>query len=292
LNFILSIFTLLRNIIYDIHEHVLYDIMDKQWIAGYLKPVVKNIYILFEKICLPRFDAIIYTTPIVGQRYQNICKKVVSIENYPQLHLFDNSENNNHETVTPSVIYLGRVKKERGVKEVIQAFREVVRKIPEARFLIVGDIVPESYEIELKKLVTGLQLKKNVTFTGFVPYRETIKYLRNASCGIVTYLPEKNNMACLPNKLFEYMASGLPVIASDFDLYKEVVEGSKCGKSVNSENIEMIADAIVDMLSDNGALKEMGMKAKKAFETKYNWEHEEVKLLKIYDDILNAPLKE
>ncbi len=273
-------------IIYDIHEHVLYDIMDKQWIPSYLKPAVKNVYILFEKICLPRFDAIIYTTPIVGWRYQNICKRVVSIENYPQLGLFDNSKKSNPDSGIPSVIYLGRVKKERGVKEVILAFREVIRKLPEARFLIVGDVVPESYEFELKKLVTDLQLESNVSFLGFVPYHETIKYLRSASCGIVTFLPEKNNMACLPNKLFEYMACGLPVIASDFELYKEVIEGSECGKNVDPENIEMIIDAIVDMLLNTESLKKMGLNGKKAFETKYNWENEEGKLLKLYDDLL------
>ncbi len=273
-------------IIYDIHEHVLYDIMDKQWIPVYLKPLVKNVYILFEKICLPRFDAIIYTTPIVGQRYQNICKNVVSIENYPQLGLFDNSEKSNPDSGTPSVIYLGRVKKERGVKEVILAFREVIKKLPEARFVIVGDVVPHSYELELKKLVADLHLESSVNFSGLVPYQETMKYLGNASCGIVTFLPERNNMACLPNKMFEYMACGLPVIASNFDLYKEVVEGSACGIIVDPENVGMIADAIVDMLSNTESLKKMELNGKRAFEFKYNWEHEEVKLLALYDYIL------
>lgn len=273
-------------VIYDIHEHVVYDIMDKSWIPRYLRSMVKNLYILVEKICLPRFDAIIYTTPIVGERYYKIGRKVVSIENYPQLELFDNSVNVEPANGIPTMVYLGRVKKERGVKEAIFAFGEVVDKLPNARFLIIGDIVPESFDNELKKLVNDMHLEKNVSFLGFVPYGETVNYLKNASCGIVTFLPERNNMACLPNKLFEYMASGLPVIASNFKLYKDVIEDSESGLTVEPENVEMLAEAIIYMLKNNDIALNMGLHAREAFKRKYNWEAEEKKLFNLYSELL------
>jgi glycosyltransferase involved in cell wall biosynthesis len=273
-------------VIYDIHEHVVYDIMDKSWIPRYLRSLVKNLYILIEKICLPRFDAIIYTTPIVGERYYKIGRKVVSIENYPQLELFDNSVNVEPVHGIPTMVYLGRVKKERGVKEAIFEFREVVDKLPNARFLIIGDIVPESYDNELKKLVNDMHLEKNVSFLGFVPYDETVNYLKNASCGIVTFLPERNNMACLPNKLFEYMASGLPVIASNFKLYKDVIENSESGLTVEPENVKMLAEAIIYMLKNNDIALNMGLHAQEAFKKKYNWEAEEKKLFNLYSELL------
>jgi len=274
-----------KKIIYDVHEEIVLDIKDKDWIPSYIKFFVVQAFILIERVCVPFFDAVIYTTPIVGRRYVNLAKRAISVENYSKLDTFSNItrdyDNQSHE-----VIFLGRVLNVRGVDRVIRAFQNVVTRIPDAKFIIVGDIVPESYENELKNLVKSLKLEKHVDFIGFVPHLETIAYLKRADCGIVTFLPKKLNSACLPNKLFEYMACGLPVIASDFDLYKEVVEGSECGKNVDPENVEMIAGAIVDMLSNTESLKEMGLNGKKAFETRYNWEREEVKLLELYNNLL------
>jgi glycosyltransferase involved in cell wall biosynthesis len=275
-----------KKIIYDVHEEIVLDIQGKDWIPSYLKFIVVNAFILIEKICVPFFDAVVYTTPIVGKRYVNSAKKAVSIENYSKVDTFL-SIRRQYGQRSYEVIYLGRVLNVRGVDRVIRAFQNVVTRISEAKFIIVGDVVPESYENELRNLVKSLQLEAHVDFVGFVPHLETISYLKRADCGIVTFLPKKLNRACLPNKLFEYMACGLPVIASDFDLYKEVIEESECGINVDPENIEMIADAIVDMLSNTDSLKKMGLNGKKAFETRYNWEREEIKLLKLYDDIFN-----
>ncbi len=272
-----------KKIIYDVHEHIVYDIQDKKWIPNYLKPFVLKAFIFLEKICVPKFEAVIYTTPVVGKRYLQLSKNAVSVENYSKKETFSEVGIAKGSNI---IIYLGRVLDVRGVDKVIEAFKYVVAQIPEAKFLIVGDIVPNTYEEYLKSLVINLSLEKNVEFAGFVPHLETVNYLRRACCGIVTFMPTNINKACLANKLFEYMASGLPVIASNFELYNEVVEGSQCGITVDPEKIEKIANAIIYMLKNPDVCARMGLNGKKAFETTFNWEQEEIKLLDIYHDIL------
>lgn len=277
-----------KKIIYDVHEQIIFDIEDKEWIPGFLKPIVLFVFVSVEKICIPTFDAVIYTTPKVGERYLKMSKNAISIENYSRLDTFSQIHINNTSKSEHIVLYLGRVLNVRGVDRVIRAFEHVIKDIPSAKFLIVGDIVPESYEEELNALTKELKLENNVDFLGFVPHLETIHYLKSAYCGIVTFLPAKINKACLPNKLFEYMASGLPVIASDFELYKEVVDGSQCGITVDPDNIETISNAILFLFNNPDIANKMGASGKNAFETRYNWEVEEGKLLDLYNKILKT----
>lgn len=272
-----------KKAVYDVHEHYVHDIMDKGWIPRRLRRAVTGAFILTEKICVPRFDGVIYTTPVVGERYRDMGKRLVSIENYPDVDVFDLSGDMMEDY---RLVYLGRVKKERGLKEAVRAFEKVKARFPGALFDIVGDIVPSSYEDELRDLVGRLGLQDSIIFHGFVPYPETVGYLRKASCGIVTFLPANNNMACLPNKLFEYMAAGLPVVASDFELYREVVRGSECGLTVDATDPDSIADAVIRVFDDPAEAARMGKRGQTAFREKYNWQKEEKKLLDLYGELL------
>lgn len=276
-----------KRVIYDVHEHILNDILDKKWIPPYLRRIVGWIYLLTEWLIVPRLDAVIYTTPIVGERYIKLAKLSCSIENYPMLSIFDN-DGGDREVSGNDVIYLGRVFYVRGVEEVIRSMPAVVKKYPDARFMIVGDIVPEAYDSRLRKLTADLGLEKNVIFCGFVPYEQTKDYLVDAVAGVVTFLPYKNNMSCLPNKMFEYMATSIPVIASNFPIYAEVVKPSGCGILVDPTSTEDVSAAIIRMLDDKAAARGMGINGRQAFEDSFNWEKEEVRFFELYDSILSV----
>lgn len=278
-----------KKVVYDVHEHYLNDILDKQWIPKCLRRLTSGIFDFFERISVPRFDAVIYTTPIVGERYLSLSQRAISIENYPMLSIFNNSGPARPPIISNDIIYLGRVLYVRGVEEVIRSWPKVVQEFPDARFLIIGDIVPESYEKHLKQVVDELHIQQNVIFCGFVNYDEAAKYLAGALAGVVTFLPYKNNMSCLPNKLFEYMASGIPVIASDFDLYREVIESSECGLLVDPSNTSQLAEAVVYLLGNKREAQKMGRNGRKAFHDRYNWEREEHKLFETYEELLALP---
>jgi len=87
-------------------------------------------------------------------------------------------------------------------------------------------------------------------------------------------------------KLFEYMSAGIPVVASNFPLWKEIVEGNNCGICVDPLKPKEIADAIRYLLEHSEEAKEMGENGRKAVEEKYNWETESKKLLQIYRELL------
>ncbi len=86
--------------------------------------------------------------------------------------------------------------------------------------------------------------------------------------------------------MFEYMESQLPVIASDFDYFKEIFSEIKCGVNVNPNSPKDIAKAIDDLIDNPIKRKEMGENGYKAIINKFNWSIEEIKLLKLYKDFL------
>ena len=198
-----------KKVIYDVHEQVISDISTKTWIPSFLRPVVLRIFLTIEKISVSSFDAIVYTTRIVGERYHEMSKNAVSIENYSSINTFSDLEIDFKKNKN-KLIFLGRIQISRGIDRIINALKIVVEKIPDVEFVVVGDFFSEAYEEKLKSLTQQLGLEKNIRFTGFVPHLETLNFLQNASCGIVTFVRTDITTACLPNKLFEYMASGLP----------------------------------------------------------------------------------
>jgi glycosyltransferase involved in cell wall biosynthesis len=83
------------------------------------------------------------------------------------------------------------------------------------------------------------------------------------------------------------MAMGLPVIASNFPLYREIVESAGCGLLVNPLKPEEIADAVIYLFKSPEEAEAMGKRGRKAVEKSYNWSMEEKKLLGLYEDFLS-----
>ena len=106
----------------------------------------------------------------------------------------------------------------------------------------------------------------------------------------VTLLDTPNDAASYPIKLFEYMAAGIPVISSNFPLYKEIVEGNNCGICIDPLDINAIYDAINKIAKDKVYADKMRKNGRKAIEEKYNWEGQIAKLLECYECCLKQPV--
>ena len=89
--------------------------------------------------------------------------------------------------------------------------------------------------------------------------------------------------------MFEYMSAGLPVIASDFPLWREIIAGNDCGLLVDPEDPQAIADAIDTLVNDPEMARRMGENGARTVREKYNWDIEEKKLLALYEEIAGAP---
>lgn len=276
-------------VIYDVHEHYPNAIMSKYWIPKFARSVLKIAFELLEFLLVPLLDAVIYTTPIVGERYKRMRVQSVRIENLPLLEMFEGidaarSKANN----SRDLLYLGGITGIRGVVELIEGFAIVRGKYPDLSLYLVGGFNPKSFVETIKNLITKLEVEEGIKLIPPVPYEKVKNYLLRASIGIVTYLPYPNNMSCLPNKLFEYMACGLPIVASDFPLYRQVIEDAGCGKLVDPRNPMEIASAVEELLENPEEWETMSQNGCSSFRNKYNWHGEEGKLLDLYEQLTDV----
>ena len=146
--------------------------------------------------------------------------------------------------------------------------------------------VEEPYGSELRSL-PGWQ---KVNFPGRVPHREVLQLMADCMCGVALLHECPNSggkMGTLGNtKIFEYMMVGIPVVCTDFILWKEIIDQWNCGICVNPEDEKEVEAAIRYLLDHPEEARRMGENGRRAVETEFNWDTEAGKLLALYEEIL------
>jgi glycosyltransferase involved in cell wall biosynthesis len=151
-----------------------------------------------------------------------------------------------------------------------------------ANLKLAGEFWPENLRARVKARPGWQQVAE----LGLLPRSKVTELFATARAGLLVFHPDPNNVQAQPNKLFEYMAAGLPVIASNFPLWKEIVTGIGCGVLVDPLKPTEIADAIEYLLTHPAEAEQMGIRGREAVEKKFNWECEERKLLQFYEGLL------
>ena len=143
-----------------------------------------------------------------------------------------------------------------------------------------SNVLP-SYRQELE----GTPGWEYVDFRGHLDRESVWQLLSESRVGLCLLRPLVNYLDALPVKLFEYMASGVPVICSDFPGWKKIVEGAGCGICVDISDADQIEKAARNLLDNPGMAEEMGSRGREAVTNKYSWRSQELKLLAFYSEL-------
>lgn len=261
-----------KKVIFDAHEDFPKQLLGKPYLIKPLKLVLSKFFGVCERIALPKFDAIVCATPFIRDKMLSINPNSVDINNYPLLDELTCSSGWSDKK--NEVAYVGSISKIRGVWEVVSAL-SYTRGV---RLNLAGKFSQATFEAEVK----GLQAWGEVTELGFLTREQVKKTLANSKAGLVTLHPAINYLDSLPVKMFEYMAASLPVIASNFPLWSEIVESNGCGVCVDPLSPQDIGEAMQYIVDNPKEALLMGERGRKAVEDKYNWGIEEIKLIQLY----------
>jgi len=274
-------FFMQARVVYDVHEDVSEDILTKYWIPTPLRGPLAVVFNFFEKSLAHTLDAVIVATEGIATKFAQFGP--VIIHNYPDLRMLPDPPMRYKEGKENTLVYVGVISKLRGAIEMVRAL-EHLDPHWDVWLDLIGRVEPPGLVRELQVL-PGY---KRVRFWDWLPWQEAWQQARKSIAGLVLFHPGPNYTMSLPNKLFEYMASGLPVVASNFPLWKEIIEGNRCGITVDPLDPKEIAQAIEYLLTHPEEARQMGKNGRRAVEEKYNWEKESKKLLDLYLKLLGG----
>ncbi|SFR12093.1 glycosyltransferase [Desulfoscipio geothermicus] len=274
-----------KKIIYDVHENFAATMEYKTWVPACMRPVSATILGGAEKWFARRVDALVLAVPFLKELFAGCAMPKTVVCNYPLLNQIPGPREHKRTNIY-KIIYAGGISKPRGAVQMVRALSRVNWQGKDFRLYLVGPCQPHSFRKELIDLAVGLGMADKMVFTGLLPLEEVYKHYSDADLGLSLLHPEKNYINSLATKIFDYMAAGLPVVASNFPHWIELVEGNKCGVNVNPVDEIAIARNIEILIHDINRRNTMGINGYRAFILKYNWRTEERKLLSLYDNLL------
>jgi glycosyltransferase involved in cell wall biosynthesis len=265
-------------VIFDAHEDGPAQILGKPYLRPIFRMLIAKSYGLYEASVCRGLDAVVAATPSIANKFSEINSRTVNINNYPiqsELHSIEQGAqpNKNH------LCYLGGVSEIRGIREVVKA---MALTQSDARLAICGKFSDEKIEAQAKSYA-GWEKVDNLGWQDRPAVRDI---LRDSIAGLVTFHPLPNHVDAQPNKMFEYMSAGVPVIASDFPLWRDIIEGNNCGLCVDPLRPQEIAEAIDFLVANPNRADEMGSNGLSAVRDRFNWSVEKDKLVALYEELI------
>lgn len=266
--------------IYDAHEDLPRQIEYKEYIPGVLRRPVALVAGGIEQVAVRLLDAVVTATPRIATRFP--AQKTVVVQNFPLMSEFGEEAIVPYEARPMLVAYVGRITEAVGARTMAEAANHLQRD--GVRTVLAGPIDP-ALEKDLRRTTASA----NIDFPGWLGRSEVQELLGAARVGIVLFQPVGNYVEAYPTKLFEYMASSVPVIASDFPLWRQIVESAGCGILVDPTDARAVAAAIDRLLADPELSAEMGARGRRAVLEDYRWETQADRLSTLYARLLSAP---
>jgi glycosyltransferase involved in cell wall biosynthesis len=242
------------------------------------------------KFMLPGCKTVITVSPPIAQEIQRRFggPEPVLIRNIPEYQPPVSSDRLRHHLELSAdariALYQGNLQVDRGLDRLISA----------AKFLDPGIVLVlmgrNAMGDELPTLIAKEHVADRVKVLPPVPYDELLEWTASADVGLIIYARSHslNVQMCLPNKLFEYLMAGVPVLASSLDAVADLLQTYDVGRVVPSLEPEAIGQAISALVSDNTLLTHMSEHALAAAQRELRWDVESQRLVQVYHRMLDG----
>lgn len=271
-----------KKVIFDSHEDVPATIVDKDWIPKLLKKIVMALYKGYEKYSIQKYDALIGVTDSVVSRFLRANKNTAMITNYPITKNYQSHDRKSSRTLC----FAGGINQSWKHRSIIRA----LEKIENVKYILAGPSEQE-YLVNLQQEIGW----EKVEYKGLVP-REDVdeKIYSQSNVGLAIHYSHQiavGGGTLGTTKFFEYMLAKLPVICSNFDMWRKIIKTNNCGVLVDPNSDEEIKKAIEFLLDNPEVAQRMGENGYGAVLKLYNWESQAKILLNLYESITKDACK-
>jgi glycosyltransferase involved in cell wall biosynthesis len=268
-------------VIYDAHEY--YADLVRPRLRGMPGKAAYHAIQVAERGLARRATAVITVDEVLGPRYRSLNQRVLVIGHYPSRQLvgqpvpvFNRPDLN--------MLYIGRLSTDRGLLVYLEILRHLRMRGLAARLILAGVFTPASEQTQFYSAASDML--EFIDFRGWVSYQDLPDLLTSADLGLALLQPLPRYVAALPVKLFEYMAAGLPVLASDFPPIRQVVQPLMCGALCDPSDPQAASQILSDWSASPALPRSAGLRGYQAVQERYNWENLAESLVALYRDIL------
>lgn len=263
-----------RPVIYDAHEDVRLAVLDRKWLPWGTRRIVSWWVGQTEDRVVRHLSGVIAATPAIAERFRSHPFLAV-VQNYPIIGELAPTAGEAAPAERSLFAYVGGISEERGIRVVIDALGSTGSDI---RLGLAGLWESSGLERQMQNGPGWAQVEN----LGYLSREELGQFLSSAVAGVVLFQSLANHIRSQPNKLFEYMSAGLPVVASDFPLWRSIVEENRCGLVVDPSDPGKVAEALRWVVDHPDEARSMGSQGQEAVSSKYNWGREFPKLVELY----------
>ena len=269
-----------RPVIYDAHEDLPKDLIDKDWIPRFVGRMIAIPIDWVERFGSFRFAAVIGAEEAIETRFKRVVRRTMSIHNYPALSDFPLPAFE-PDLVDPTIVHFGGLSRLRAIEPLVEALGLLPEDVP-LRMIAAGRCESDSL-LEKLKHNSGWQ---RVDYRGWLSHEEMATILSSSSIAMNLFSDAPNNQRVRSNRFFESLASGLPVITSDLPAWKSIVDEIGCGLTVNASDPKSIASAIEQLVRNRDEADQMARQGRAAIEERFNWELELDRLVELYSQLV------
>ena len=257
-----------RRVVYDCHENLPMQVLQKNWLPRPVRRLLAPLAWGTEYFGSRLLSGVLVARDSIVKRFPK--NRTISVRNYPTSEALSVSVGPPIAERKNIVIYAGGLSRVRGIAEIVEAIRSI--NVPGTELWLVGPFDSQAFEQEIL-----CSLPAHASWKGKMQHSEVVKLYANAKIGMSTLHPTPSHRNSQPVKLYEYLGAGLPVVASNFPEFSELLRG--CGVQVDAQNVEEIRTAVRNLLLDNVALEKMSNTGRERILNSYCWDREADRLV-------------
>lgn len=272
-------------VIYDIHENYSSRFAGRKGWPAFLLRFAKSVFVRIENFFIARFTGNVFVTASLQKLRGSESQRSIVIGNLPYLSLLNEVDLPKEKYEKITIVTSGIISSARNAFQTLQAALELKKRQISVKFLFCGKY-PNGFEKSMRGFVKENELESMVSIQGMMPYLENFSRVGKAHLGCVFYEDNENNRIGLPNRAFEYMFSGIPILGDDFLEIRRLIEETQCGVIVKSDNYESLADSILNIVNKPELMTALGLNGRRAVLNTYNFEAALGRLENFYRQII------